>query len=177
MIILVCNLIRKAYFTLFLFVLISVPAESAAGMTPDEVKEFEGYKIKASKDDPAAQSKLGHCFYNGQGVERDLSEACVWFRKSAEKGFAEAQFRLGNAYEYGAGVPRDFVKAALWYRKAAEQGNVYAQLFLGSFYSNGTGVSSDQTLAAEWTRKAADQGNQYRKPSSAPFMTMEPVWH
>ena len=36
-----------------------------AGMTPEEVKAFEGYKAQAEKGDRLAQNNLGLCYLNG----------------------------------------------------------------------------------------------------------------
>ena len=42
-----------------------------------------------------AQYALGSCYANGEGVEKDLTEAVIWYRKAADQGLAEAQFNLG----------------------------------------------------------------------------------
>ena len=48
-----------------------------------------------------AQCDLGGCYYDGYGVEKDLSEAVKWYRKAADQGLADAQCMLGFYYEYG----------------------------------------------------------------------------
>ncbi len=40
-----------------------------AGMTPEEVKAFEGYKALAEKGDRDAQYNLGNSYLNGEGVD------------------------------------------------------------------------------------------------------------
>jgi TPR repeat protein len=49
-----------------------------AGMTPEEVKALEGYKEKALKGDPVAQTILGACYVVGSGVAKDPREAVKW---------------------------------------------------------------------------------------------------
>jgi TPR repeat protein len=54
-----------------------------AGMTPGEVKAFEGYKVKAEKGDAVAQFQTGVCYDFGEGVAKDHVEAVVWYSKAA----------------------------------------------------------------------------------------------
>jgi TPR repeat protein len=94
-----------------------------------------------------AQCKLGLCYDNGDGVEKNLAEAFRWYRKAAEQGNAWAQFKRGFCYAKGDGVEKNPVEAVRWYRKAAEQGNAWAQNNLGSCYEKGTGVVQNDAQA------------------------------
>lgn len=58
-------------------------------------KAFEYYQKAAEKGYAQAQFYLGLCYHNGDGVEKNLSEAVIWFRKAADQGFAKAQYDLG----------------------------------------------------------------------------------
>lgn len=51
----------------------------------------------AEQGDAWMQSFLGDCYYEGQGVEQDYSQAVYWYRKAAEQGVAEAQCNVGVA--------------------------------------------------------------------------------
>jgi TPR repeat protein len=93
----------------------------------------------------------------GRGVAVDEEEAAVWYRKSAEQGYAHAQTDLGKSYRGGRGVPRDYGEALVWFRKAADQGHAGAQFVLGEMYQKGQGVPQDSDEALAWFRKAADQ--------------------
>jgi len=112
----------------------------------------------AENGDAEAQYALGLRCENGDGVEKDLTEAAKWYRMAAEQGHVEAQCKLGYCYVQGSGVMQDYFEAAKWYRMAAEQGNIKAQYNLGTFYFNGYGMRMDRTEAVKWYRKAADQG-------------------
>jgi len=136
-----------------------LPMQALAGMHPEEVKAFEGYKAKAEKGDPLAQYRLGLCYESGDGVAKDPVEAVKWFRKATDQGNTQAQTELGRCYFHGKGVPKDWVEAVKWYRKAAEQGYSEGQNELGFCYSNGWGVAVDKVEAAKWFRKAAEQGH------------------
>ena len=98
------------------------PGTAHAGMTPEEVKAFEGYNALAEKGDRVAQNNLGVCYNNGFGVAKDYVQAVSWYRKAVEQGYATAQFNLGVCYAEGEGVAKDQAQAVSWYRKAAAQG-------------------------------------------------------
>lgn len=85
---------------------------------------------KAQQGDALAQFDLGDCYYYGDGVAKDLSQAVYWYREAAEQGLVVAEFNLGSCYEFGNGVSKDLNQAAFWYRKAAEQGLTSAQIKL-----------------------------------------------
>ncbi len=136
---------------LFLFCMIGVLPDAKAGMTSDEVRRFEAYKVKAEAGDSIAQYNLGVCHAKGDGVAKDDSKAVLWYRKSAEQGLAEAQYDLAVRYDSGKGIDRDNAVAIWWYRKSAEQGYGPAQSNLGVCYATGEGVLKDEIEAyAYW---------------------------
>jgi len=89
-------------------------------------------------------------YYYGQGLPQDYEEAALWYRKSAEQGYAPAQRGLGNLCLYGWGVPQDAAESAIWFRKAADQGDEEAQQMLGVLYGDGSGVPQDYEEAYFW---------------------------
>ena len=124
-----------------------------------ERERFAALLAKAEQGDAEAQNEVGICYINGQGVERDDTQAAEWFRKATEQGDAVAQYNLGVCYNEGKGVAQDDTQAVEWYRKAAEQGYAEAQYNLGVCYANGLGVVQDHNQAIEWYQKAAEQGH------------------
>jgi TPR repeat protein len=136
-----------------------LPAEALAGMTYQEVKSFEEYKVKAERGDAEAQGIIGSNYNFGMGVTKDTVEAAKWYRKAAEQGNVYAQNNLGMAYRLGEGVEKDFEQAVLWLRKAAEQGLMQSQLSMGRAYTLGEGIEKDQAESVKWYRKAAMQGH------------------
>lgn len=146
---------RPLLSAVLLAVQVFLPLSASAGMTPEEVKAFEGYKAKAESGDPVAQYNLGGCYDKGLGVARDKVEAVKWWRKAADQGDAKAQDTLGYCYGSGFGVAKDDVQAMSWYRKAAEQGHAMAQLSLGFCYAKGVGVAKDEITAYAYLNLAA----------------------
>lgn len=108
--------VRSWIVILFVNFLALSPAAVHAGMTPEEVKAFDGYKSLAEKGDRAAQTNLGNCYYKGNGVAKDHAQAVSWWRKSAEQGHAHAQFMLALCYDGGhAGVEKNAIEAYAFY--------------------------------------------------------------
>ena len=104
--------------SVLLAVLVFLTSSASAGMSPEEVNAFEGYKAKAEKGDPVAQFNLGVCYDNGEGVAKDQVEAVRWYRKAADQGYAIAQSNLGNCYAKGKGVAKDQVEAYAFFNLA-----------------------------------------------------------
>lgn len=68
--------------------------------------------------DTEAQNKLGLCYLNGTGVDKNYSKAVACFRKAARKGNQEAQQNLSFAYKEGHGVKKDLSLATYWLLKS-----------------------------------------------------------
>lgn len=85
----------------------------------------------AAQNDSLAQCKLGICYQNGLGVQKDYAEAAKWFRKAAEQNDSLSQSTLGIFYELGRGVPKDYVEAYKWTLLAAGREET-SKLFLSS---------------------------------------------
>lgn len=76
--------------------------------------------------------KLGMCYYNGQGVPQDFTEAVKLFVQAdlAEEN-PDSQYMLGMCWLDGEGVEkRDEAQAKVYFEKSAAQGNEYAQTWL-----------------------------------------------
>src|SRR6185312_9838688 len=93
------------------------------------------YRQAAVQGHVEAQHRLGFCYENGIGVEKDAQQAVEWYRQAAIQGHAEAQYKMGSSYSNGNGVAKNDEEAAEWYRKAAEQEHSTAQ-YLMPFYSS-----------------------------------------
>ena len=122
--------------------------------------------IKNGLRQPFTITWLGRTFFlthdEGRGAMKSLSEAMVWYRQAADRGYSFAMRALGWGYERGGtGVSRDYALAMKWYRAAAEKGLASAEADIGRMYANGTGVEKDAKKALEWYAKAAEKGNAY----------------
>lgn len=97
---------------------------------PSSNKKIRDLLRRAEQGDAEAQSDLGFCYFNGDGVPRSMENAVTWWREAAEQGNVIAQFCLGACYEEGSGVSKDMQEAVKWYRKAADQGFEEAKKWL-----------------------------------------------
>jgi TPR repeat protein len=109
------NLVARPWIVAAILGLLAL-APAHAGMTPEEVKAFEGFKLLAEKGDRTAQTNLGNCYYKAYGVIKDQVQAVTWWRKAADQGHAQAQFMLALCFDGGlAGVEKNAVEAYALY--------------------------------------------------------------
>jgi len=109
---------------------------------------------------PAAQSNLGLCYFAGQGVEQNFSEAARWFTLAAEQGHPNAEFFLGECYLFGLGVPQDAEIAVELYYLAAMQGHSEAQFRFAECLFNGWGIPQDKEEGAMWFHLVAERDDE-----------------
>jgi len=90
--------------------------------------------------DPHAMAVLGAMYGMGYGVERDLSEALLWFRQAAVRGDLFAQTALGTCLKNGRGIEKDHQEAAYWLYKAASSGTRVAASILAELVMEDSSV-------------------------------------
>src|SRR5262245_29645723 len=121
---LLANPMNHKLLTILLWVAVSVGALCGAeGQGPDTAPAtpqasrsgsaaYRETLARAEKGDRVAQFNLAMMLVAGKEVERNLTNAVTWLKKSAEGGNAAAQFNLAVFYSQGAAVPQDFTEAA-----------------------------------------------------------------
>ncbi|WDI30312.1 hypothetical protein PUV54_10115 [Hyphococcus flavus] len=118
---------------------------------------------------PPAQLQLGELYKTGQGVEQDLGQARVWFRRAANGGNVLAMHRIGVMTARGDGGPADSQEAIAWFEQAANFGLVDSQYNLGAIYhptENGGSVQNAES-AFYWYSLAAQNGDSAAEPLAA----------
>lgn len=65
---------------------------------------------------------LGHSFFEGAGVHKDLDEAAWWYSRASAKGSAMGSAYVGVMYHFGLGLEKNTVRAARYYNDALEKG-------------------------------------------------------
>lgn len=139
-----------------------------AELTLGTVLEYEGGKdtqafdhfMKAAENGrPGAQMKVGIAYYQGRGVERDVSKAETWLRKAAQGGEIEAIALVGDINLQGDGVTPNFPEAHSWYRRAVQSGHAGSALTLAQLLYNGMGCAADPAEARKLLDFAASRGN------------------
>lgn len=113
----------------------------------------------ASQNQARAMTKIGDCYYKGQGVHQDYAKAAYWYTKAARLGEIIATYKLGQCYGQGIGVPLNYTRALVWFHKAANGGHPKAMYMIGKYYLKGYSVRQNYTKALDWFHKAADKNN------------------
>ncbi len=120
---------------------------------------YTHFKPMADRGCPFSNCILGMMFQKGNGVDKNIPKALMYYRRSANKNFRDAELRLGRMYDSGEeGLQRNAQMAAHWFQRAANHGAAEAQFKLGKMYLTGDGVKEESFKAQIWLRKAADQG-------------------
>ena len=127
--------------------------ETGDEIPQDSARAIDLYRQIAA-DDPnfrngIAQFKLCQKYGNGEGVEKDLSQAKSWCRLAAKQGNSSAYLVLGLAAERGLGGPIDLKEASDWYEDAAIVGTSAGFMFSGELKLK-TGSHDDQKAAYYW---------------------------
>lgn len=108
-----------------------------------------------NKDNEKAQLLLGCFYFNGEGVNKDLSTAYMYFKKSADKGNARAQFNVAQCLLHGQGTTSNPSAAVQYYEKIKDEFSS-ATSILGNCYALGIGVGQDYDEAKKLFKKASE---------------------
>nr|WP_283091795.1 tetratricopeptide repeat protein [Gluconobacter sp. Dm-62] len=125
-----------------------------------DAQAFSHFMKAATQNHSVAQMKTGVAYYQGRGVERDVSKAETWLRKAAQAGEVEAIALVGDINLQGDGVAPNFLEAHSWYRRAVEAGHVGAAVTLAQLFYNGMGCEADHAEAKRLLDFAADRGSE-----------------
>ncbi len=105
-----------------------------------------------------AQFGLAVAYDLGQGVAKDVAQACLWYRRAGEAGLPEAEFDTALMYDAGRCGAQRPDEAATWYGRAAAHGYGQAQYALARMYEDGHGVPKNLDTALGWYQVAASNG-------------------
>ncbi|KAM3589642.1 hypothetical protein VKS41_000500 [Umbelopsis sp. WA50703] len=91
----------------------------------DPRRSIAWYSRAAEQGDVEAELALSGWYLTGsEGVlKQSDTEAYLWARKAADKGYAKAEYAVGYYTETGIGVKPEFDEARRWYMRSAAQGN------------------------------------------------------
>mgnify|MGYP000821716804 FL=1 len=134
-------------------------ATNTIGTIKESETQVEYYKKAIEQGYFLSEFNLGECYYNGDGVEQDLTLAAKWYEKAAERGLKSAQNSIGKCYYFGEGVEENNEKAVYWCKKAAESGIAEACDVLAECYDSGYGVEQDYQKSFELRQKGAELGS------------------
>lgn len=124
---------------------------------------------------------MAQCYWDGVGVEINISEAYKYLDLAAKQGFEPAQmtlleakvkggvgaeqgdvenlFKLGMLYRSGKdGLPKDLSASVRYFTLAADMGHAMSQLMLGMCLMDGEGTAVNLPKAMRYAKMAVDQG-------------------
>lgn len=112
----------------------------------DKKHAFVYYGIASSVGDVDAMPKLGDCYLNGIGCQKNIEEAIKWYKKATELGNTDGQRGLGDYYK----EIDNYESALEWYKKAAALGNAEAMNSIANIYKY---KYRDTDEAIKWYKK------------------------
>jgi Sel1 repeat len=121
-------------------------------------------KAVAELGDAEAQNSVGACYENGEGVDRNPSDALNWYRKAAEQGFAPAQMNLARYYV----KLKKYVEAYKWVSLAPREiGAAELQSTLQRTITPAQKATADRFIANFQPHLTANQGyTSYQTPAT-----------
>lgn len=122
--------------------------------------DFENYEnadsmiFAAYRGETKAQYLMAKSYLNGtNGLERDLFESSLWFKKSAEGLYPPSQYEYAIALLEGRGILKNPKSAIYWLAQSETNGYAEARFKLGLCYELGDGVGKDVKKAKDLYRK------------------------
>ena len=105
-----------------------------------------------------AMCDLSDCYYDGEGVDKNVALAVKWMSKAADMGSSKAQLQMGGVYYKGAdGIDQNYVLAEKYLLQAAKHDIPDAQAMLADLYF----TMEEYEKSLVWARKAAQLGHSY----------------
>ena len=131
--------------------------EGTGGFDQDDEKALENYlnATEGENPSPEAMLKVGDFYWEGKVVEKDDTQAFLWWKKAAEAGSTEGMYRIGYMYATGSGTEKNYVFARKWFEDAGPD-HAKALYWLGRLYHYGLGVNRDDEKAFYYFSKSAD---------------------
>lgn len=103
--------------------------------------------------------EIGYKYYQGDGVEKDITAALRHWVNGMKLGSAQCMFAAGQLYEIDESI-KDYARALQYYKMAAEAGHPGAYVRLGIFANNGLGMEKDVAQGFQYFKKARELGDE-----------------
>lgn len=126
----------------------------------DSIEAYQWFMKAAEEGYAVAESNIGVCYYEGIGVDVNLSEAFKWTMKAAKHGFRSAQHNVGLNYLLGQGIEKNPEEAYKWFSKAAKQDYAGSQVMVAFCRYNGVGTKENKEDVQKWVKKIAEESHQ-----------------
>lgn len=129
-------------------------------------KAVEWYQKAANQGHVEALYKLGVCYEQGIGIERNEKIAVELYKKAIKYNHIDSQFKLAECYKFGKGIKVNLEKAKELYLKAAKCRHIQAQIEFVKCYENNPEFHLDnETLLISYCKGLCEIGDSYEKES------------
>jgi TPR repeat protein len=75
-------------------------------------------------------------YFEGNGVSKNIKNACEWYKAAAEQGDSDAQYNIATMYLIGQGTMANEKEYVKWMIASAQGGNELAKKFLEKMHKN-----------------------------------------
>ncbi|KAG2214372.1 hypothetical protein INT47_000928 [Mucor saturninus] len=132
----------------------------------DFIKAMSWFRLTKRSVWTVYDVSIGIFYEKGLGIEKNYSEAIVYYNNACEGKVAQGFVSMGLLYQKGLGVPQDFTKSHELYETALkidENNGAHgdAMACLGILYQYGLGVTTSHSKAIGYFQKAVDSGSLY----------------
>ncbi|PKY52000.1 HCP-like protein [Rhizophagus irregularis] len=126
----------------------------------DRKKAFECFEKHAEINNKVAKYWLGHYYWEGYVVDKNLGKAVELFKEAADKGISNAQLRYAfTLSDKNSPLKFNLEEFVKYLTMSADNGNITAQFNLGNLYFNGKlGISKDEEKGLSYLKLAAIKG-------------------
>lgn len=133
-------------------------ARGECGLGPDMAKALVLIRRAADAGITDAERDMGRALETGDGIERNLDAALVWYARAAAKSDGFSLWRLGMAHVRGQGRTLDVVLGVDYLKRAVDAGSADAMTSLAALLAAGDGVAQDFGVARALYQRAARAG-------------------
>ncbi len=131
-----------------------------AGQPQQKTEALNWIEAAAAQNLPQASYELGEIALTDH---QPPEKAFVWFKESADLGYAEAQNKTGEMLEKGEGCQLNLTQAETYYRQAAEQGLAEAAAHLGKLLDPANPDPAKRVEALSWLLVASGKNEALAK--------------
>lgn len=131
----------------------------------NDTRAYEYFVLAAKSNNSQAYFMVGNSYFNGDGCQKNLTEATYWFTRSANAGDAHGQYNLAYMYYNGLysirnnEIETNLQAAFYWYNQSAHQNYSNALQELALCYLHGKGTKENPSIAVHWLQLAIEHGS------------------
>lgn len=116
------------------------------------------YDAALGENDGEAQHILGNSYMDGEGVEKNYTQAVKMYQRAVNNHIAVSYNALGICYDMGYGVEESPVKSFEFQLKSAQMGCPVGMDNVSKNYYSGIGTDANLEEYKKWVKRAVESG-------------------